>query len=388
MSTPRPLIDPADNARAWLRLLRAGIGAGALRKQVNACGSAVAAVDAASAQWREVGANADAIAALAHPDPALLAADAVWLDAPNHHLLGWDSPDYPALLRRIGSPPPALLVAGDADLLWHPQIALVGSRHATAGGISNASAFAGALARAGLVVTSGLAEGVDAAAHLAALEAGRPTIAVVGTGPDVAYPRRHAALTRRIVGEGAVVSEFLPGTQARREHFPRRNRIIAGLSLGTLVIEAAERSGALITARLAGESGREVFAVPGSIHNPLARGCHRLIRQGAALVEDASEVIQPLASLATELASALRARLELSSAEDAGVATAQRSRPADGVDDPEYKRLEAALGHDPVGIDSLAERTGLTVTILSSMLLLMEMDGRVTAEHGRYARRT
>jgi len=376
------MTDSADNARAWLRLLRAGIGAAALRTQTVVCGSALAALDCSSTQWREVGADADAIRALAHPD-ASLATDAVWLEKPNHHLIGWDSPDYPALLRRIGSPPPALLVAGDPDLLWHPQIALVGSRHATAGGLDNATAFAGALARAGLVITSGLAEGVDAASHMAALEAGRPTIAVVGTGPDVAYPRRHVALTRRIVAEGAVVSEFLPGTQARREHFPRRNRIIAGLTLGTLVIEAAERSGALITARLAGESGREVFAIPGSIHNPLARGCHRLIRQGAALVEDAGEVIEPLASLAAELASALRARLELP------VDTGAISRPIlhAGPDDPDYAQLLNALGHDPVGIDRLAERTGLTVTALSSMLLLMELDGRVTAEHGRYAQR-
>jgi len=371
-----------DNARAWLRLLRAGIGAGALRKHVIACGSAVAALDSSSRQWREVGADADAISALGKPDPSLLAADAAWLDAPNHHLIGWDSADYPELLRRIDSPPIALLVSGDPNLLWHPQIALVGSRHATAGGLDNATAFAQALARAGLVITSGLAEGVDAAAHLAALEMGRPTIAVVGTGPDVAYPRRHAALTRRIVAEGAVVSEFLPGTQARREHFPRRNRIIAGLSLGTLVIEAAERSGALITARLAGEAGREVFAIPGSIHNPLARGCHRLIRQGAALVEDSREILEALAPLASLLASALRARLELPS----DPATGARAMGA-GPLDPDYARLADALGHDPVGIDSLAERTGLTVTALSSMLLLMEMDGRVTAEHGRYARR-
>ena len=377
------MIEADQNARAWLCLLRAGIGAGALRKQVVTCGSAAAALDCSAAQWREVGADADAIAALAHPVHPQLTADAAWLDAPNHHLIGWDSPDYPALLRRIGSPPPALLVAGNPDLLWHPQIAIVGSRHATAGGLDNAAAFADALSRSGLVVTSGLAEGVDVAAHLAVLEAGRFTIAVVGTGPDVAYPRKHAALTRRIVAEGAVVSEFLPGTQARREHFPRRNRIIAGLALGTLVIEAAQRSGALITARLAGESGREVFAVPGSIHNPLARGCHRLIRQGAALVEDASEVIEPLASLAAELASALRARLELPTDNGARVGQALHA----GPDDPDYAQLLDALGHDPVGIDRLAERTGLTVTALSSMLLLMELDGRISAEHGRYASR-
>jgi DNA processing protein len=154
-----------------------------------------------------------------------------------------------------------------------------------------------------------MAEGVDAAAHVAALDANAATVAVVGTGTDVAYPRRHEKLAARIREHGAIVSEFLPGTEARPEHFPRRNRIIAGLALGTLVIEAAERSGALITARLAGEAGREVFAVPGSIHNPLARGCHRLIRQGAALVEDAREIIAALAPVAAELADALRSRL-------------------------------------------------------------------------------
>ena len=368
-----------SNARAWLRLLRAGVVASALRKATEIHGSAVAALDLSHAAWRAAGANEDALAIL--HDPALVPdTDHAWLDAPEHHLVGWDDPDYPALLRRIPSPPPALFIAGDPNLLWHPQIAVVGSRNATAGGIDNARDFARALVAAGLTITSGMAEGIDAAAHLAALDADSPTIAVVGTGADVVYPRRHAKLAARIRANGAIVSEFLPGTEARQQHFPRRNRMLAGLTLGTLVIEAAERSGALITARLAGEAGREVFAVPGSIHNPLARGCHRLIRQGVALVEDAREVIEALAPVAAELADALRARLR----DGDGAAVPDVPLPeADG----DQRQLLDALGHDPVGIDALTTRTGLTVAELSSMLLVMELQGLVAAEHGRYTRK-
>ncbi len=376
---------PNDNAHAWLRLLRAGVAASALRRMTETHGSATALLDQPASEWRNAGANAEALAALRTPDADLHAADCAWLDAPDHHLIGWDNPDYPALLRRMPSPPPALFVAGDSNLLWNPQIAVVGSRNATAGGIDNARDFARALIRAGLTITSGMAEGVDAAAHLAALDANAPTIAVVGTGTDVVYPRRHSRLAARIQAHGAIVSEFLPGTEARREHFPRRNRVLAGLTLGTLVIEAAERSGALITARLAAEAGREVFAVPGSIHNPLARGCHRLIRQGAGLVEDAREVIEALTPVAAELADALRARLR-----DADAAEMPAHRPnghAGAVLDADQTRLMAALGHDPVGIDVLAQRTGLTVAELSSMLLIMELHGLVAAEHGRYVRK-
>jgi DNA processing protein len=371
------------NARAWLRLLRAGVGASALRKTTETCGSAAAALDLTHAQWRAAGADAAALSLLRDPN-LVPASDLTWLDAAQHHVIGWDDPDYPALLRRIPSPPPALFVAGDPNLLWRAQVAVVGSRNATAGGIDNARDFARALVASGLTITSGMAEGVDAAAHMAALDASAPTIAVVGTGTDVVYPRRHARLAARIRENGAIVSEFLPGTQARPEHFPRRNRMIAGLTLGTLVIEAAERSGALITARLAGDAGREVFAVPGSIHNPLARGCHRLIRQGAALVEDAREVIEALAPVAAELADALRARLR-----DADAAHALRvvAETVGLALDASGEKLIAALGHDPVGIDQLAARTGLTVAELSSMLLVMELHGLVTAAHGRYARR-
>ena len=369
------------NARAWLRLLRAGVVASTLRKTTETHGSAAAALDLSHAEWRAAGANADALAILHGPD-LVPAADLAWLDEAGHHLVGWDDPDYPALLRRIPSPPPALFVAGDPNLLWHAQIAIVGSRNATAGGIDNTRDFSRALIAAGLTITSGMAEGVDAAAHLAALDTGAPTIAVVGTGTDVVYPRRHAKLAARIRASGAIVSEFLPGTEARQQHFPRRNRLLAGLTLGTLVIEAAERSGALITARLAGEAGREVFAVPGSIHNPLARGCHRLIRQGAALVEDAREVIQALAPVAAELADALRARLRDTDGNGADVPT---RAPMQALD-TDQRRLLEAIGHDPVGIDALAQRTGLTVAELSSMLLVMELHGLVVAEHGRYSR--
>ena len=364
-------------------MLRANLGAAPLRGLVERHGNAAAALDRPDSEWRAAGADADALSVLRTRGGSLAQTDATWLAHADHRLIGWDDADYPALLRRIPSPPPALFVAGDANLLWNPQIAVVGSRSATAGGIDNARDFSRALIAAGLTITSGMAEGVDAAAHIAALDANAPTVAVVGTGTDVVYPRRHEKLAARIREHGAIVSEFLPGTDARPEHFPRRNRVIAGLALGTLVIEAAERSGALITARLAGEAGREVFAVPGSIHNPLARGCHRLIRQGAALVEDAREVVAALAPVAAELADALRARL----CEADGGATVAGLAPTVDNPDPEQRRVLDALGHDPVAIDQLAQRTGLTVAELSSMLLVMELQGLVSAAHGRYARR-
>ena len=318
--------------------------------------------------------------------PAADVDDVAWLQGPNRQLIGWDSEDYPALLRRSASPPPALFVVGDPTLLWRPQIAVVGSRNPSPGGRDNASAFARGLARDGWLVSSGLADGIDAAAHRAALDAGQPTLAVVGTGPDRVYPASNRALAEDIAAHGAIVSEFLPGTGARREHFPRRNRILAGLSLGTLVVEAGTRSGALITARLASECGRETFAIPGSIHNPMARGCHQLIRQGAALVETVQEVIDGLAPVAAELADALRARLQADAKTDDKTGSRQRDAADERNEDPEYRRLWEALGHDPTGIDSLSERTGLTVETLSSMLLLMELDGRVSSHLGRYAR--
>ncbi|MFZ5635393.1 MAG: DNA-processing protein DprA [Pseudomonadota bacterium] len=387
---------PADHApappdadiEALLALLLPGGPVAPRRALLDAHGGPAAVRALPRARWREAGLEPAQIRALEGDrtalDPALLARCRDWLREPGHRLLGWHDPDYPPLLRRAGSPPLALFVAGDPTLLWHPSVAVVGSRGPTAGGRDNARAFARALVEAGFAVTSGLAAGVDRVAHDAALDADGLTVAVLGTGPDVPYPREHAGLLARIATHGAVVSEHPPGTTARREHFPSRNRILAGLSLGTLVIEAAARSGALITARLAADAGREVFAVPGSIHNPMARGCHRLIRDGAALVESADEVISALGAWAGALRGELRRRLAVEPAAKAGKPFVG-SPPAD---EPAHDRLWCALGHDPSTMDQLAERTGLTAAALSSMLLTMELQGRVAVEHGRYSRRT
>ncbi|GAB3371976.1 DNA-processing protein DprA [Lysobacter rhizosphaerae] len=384
-----------DDIDALLRLVVAG-GAAAPRKSLLDHAGAAGALTAGVSFWRACGLSDAQTSALRNPDPAALERARQWLAHSNHHLLGWNDPDYPSLLRRTANAPLALFVAGEPSLLWHPSLAIVGSRAATPGGRDNAAAFARALAVAGFGVASGLAAGIDAAAHEAVLDAGGLTLAVLGTGPDVPYPRSHAGLHARIAATGTIVSEHLPGTGARAEHFPSRNRILAGLSLGTLVVEAADRSGALITARQAADAGREVFAVPGSIHNPLARGCHRLIREGATLVETATEVIAALAPVAQELASDLRLRLggPTSAADPSDHSAVTRpaftGAGATSGDPPshnaDYQKLWKALGHDPTGMEQLVQRTGLTPAELSSMLLIMELDGQVTTQHGRYHR--
>ena len=375
-------IDPEHDA--LLRLLHAGAPAGALRRLLDSHGTAQAACAAGARDWASHGLPAAACHAIRTPDAATIARSAAWLEAPGHQLVGWRDEAYPPLLRRIASPPAMLFVAGDPALLWRPAVAIVGSRSATAGGRANAAAFAEAFARAGLCVASGLAAGIDAAAHEATLAAGGATVAVLGTGPDIAYPARHRGLLERMAQAGTVVSEHPPGTGPLRQHFPSRNRILAGLTVATVVVEAAERSGALITARLAAEAGREVFALPGSIHNPMARGCHRLIRDGAQLVESPAEVVAAIAPMVADLAKALRGMLE-----PAGPAISLNGEIAaddSAGHDPDYNRLWQALGHDPTGMDELVERSGLTAARASSILLALELEGRVAAEHGRYTR--
>jgi DNA processing protein len=271
---------------------------------------------------------------------------------------------------------------------------VIGSRNPTAGGKDNARDFAGELSRQGLTVTSGMAAGIDSIAHEAALDAGGFTVAVTGTGLDEVYPASGRELAARIAGHGALVSEFPPGTRAKRSHFPSRNRIISGLSMGVLVIEAGLRSGTLITARLAGEQGREIFALPGSIHNPMAKGCHRLIRDGARLVENVSEILQELASLAGQMAGDLKD--ELGGQEDAGPPADNtgddllKYAAGDDTDpdalpwknDPEYRALWDCLGYDPTSVDVLIEKSGLTARAVSAMLLMLELRGLVEAHRG------
>ncbi|MCD7098391.1 DNA-processing protein DprA [Stenotrophomonas sp. MMGLT7] len=383
-AAPAPARDDAD-VHALAALVLAGGAAAPRRRLLQRHRHPAAALAAGPHAWRDGGLDAAQCAALREPDPANLQRTLDWLGRPGHHLLGWHDPDYPPLLRQVPSPPLALFVDGDPARLWHPSLAIVGSRTATAGGCGNARRFAEAFADAGFAVASGMAAGIDAAAHEAALARGAITVAVLGTGADVAYPRQHAFLRDRIAATGAVVSEHPPGTPPRAGHFPARNRILAGLALGTLVVEAAARSGALITARQAAEAGREVFALPGSIHNPQARGCHRLIREGAMLVETPAEVTAGTGAAATALAAALRRRLgaPMHAIEPCTGGSPHPAAPRD----PEHHRLWLALDHDPTGMDSLIERTGLTAAELSSMLLVMELDGTVVVEHGRYLRK-
>lgn len=285
--------------------------------------------------------------------------------------------DYPELLRLSPDPPARLWLEGAVEALWSPQVAIVGARNASPQGLDNARLFARALAQSGFIVTSGLALGIDAAAHDAALKSGGRSVAVVGTGLDEVYPRSNAALAAAITRTGAVVSEHPPGTPARKGHFPRRNRIIAGLSVAVLVIEASERSGSLITARLAAEAGREVFAVPGSIHNPLARGCHLLIRQGAQLVMDIAEIVESARPLVEKMASALRRRLN----DGDGVAPVAAPTLA-----PLAQAVVAAIGHDASTLEQLLERTGLTVPTLCATLQQLELDGIIHVNSGAYVR--
>jgi DNA processing protein len=358
-----------EELAAWLRLsLVPGLNAEKLRLLLAVYGDPQRIVDAGQAALtRHVPAR---VAAAISKDTPVEAMDAArrWLDDPANRLVPLAAPEYPRQLLQISDPPPLLYVKGRVELLNQPALAIVGSRNATAQGIANAESFAQTLSDAGLVIVSGLALGIDAAAHRGGLAGASSSIAVVGTGLDIVYPARNRPLAHELAERGALLSEFQLATPARPENFPTRNRLISGLSLGCLVVEAAVGSGSLITARCALEQGREVFAIPGSIHSPLAKGCHALIKQGAKLVESAADVLE-------ELHFPTRA------------AGGSRPPPASELAlrlPPEFLQ---ALGYDPFDPDTLAARTGLSAAETSALLTQLEIEGMLAAlPGGRFQR--
>lgn len=325
----------------------------------------------------------ETVTAICNPDEAQIESDLQWLSQANRHLLCWDDDAYPVLLRRISNPPAALFIEGDPGCLWQPQIAVIGSRNPTAGGLDHARDFASTLARQGMTITSGLASGIDTAAHVAALDAGALTIAVNGTGLDQVYPASSRNVASRIRSQGAMISELPLGSPPKRQHFPSRNRIISGLSLAVLVIEAGLNSGTLITARKAAEQGRDVFALPGSLNNPMAKGCHRLIREGARLVETVADIMQELGPVAAELQIEIRQRLDqLDDSPEKPVKNSQIL-----LDDTDYRTVWDLIGYDPKPMDIIIEQSGLSAREISSMLLMMELKGMVIKHsNGRYVR--
>lgn len=376
-----PLDAEAREERAlWLRLtLTPGIGPIAVRRLLETFGLPEEILAAGRAR---IAAALDAPLAA-----ALLADDAErdaridealeWARGDTNHLVTLADPAYPQALLQIGDPPPLLYVRGAPDKLRGDLLAIVGSRHATPGGEANAHDFARALADEGLTICSGLAHGIDAAAHRGALEGRAGTVAVVGTGVDRVYPAANRALAQAIVQRGAVVSELPLGTGVQRANFPRRNRVIAGLSLGVLVVEAAPHSGSLITARHAGEYGREVMAVPGSIHSPVARGCHRLIRDGAKLVESAEDVL-------VELRAQMRRPSSPAAAHGPAASGSERAAPSVG---PAASRVLGAMGWDPAEPDLLVARTRLAPGEVAAALLELELARCVERwDDGRYSR--
>jgi DNA processing protein len=356
----------AGELRGWLRLtLIPGVGGESRRRLLTTFGlpDAIFSADAKALRAAVDGPTAELL--IGHDCAAAIDAALEWASQPGNRVVTLADADYPQTLLASADPPVLLYVKGDAALLNRPGIAVVGSRNASKQGEANAFAFAAALSGAGLTIVSGLALGIDAAAHRGGLTDRSSTIAVIGTGADRIYPSANEALAREVAGRGAIVSEFPLGTPPLAANFPRRNRLIAGLSRGCLVVEAAERSGSLITARLAADFGLEVFAIPGSIHSPLSKGCHKLIKQGAKLVESAQDILEEL-------------RWE------AVVAPPQQRAP---VDDANGARLIEAIGHDPVDLETLAGRTGLTAEQLLAMLLPLELDGRISQlPGGRYQR--
>lgn len=354
-----------DDAAAWIRLsVVPGLGDQSLRKLLKLFGSPETILAASESSLAQVIGNKLADRIKSHDSDEITNKTLTWLDHPNHAIVTLGDAGYPALLLETEDPPPLLYVVGKVELIQAKAIAVVGSRNATAQGVSNAENFSKSLSASGLTVVSGMALGIDTAAHRGGLAGSAKSVAVVGTGLDRVYPARNKELAHQLAQHGALVSEFALGTPALANNFPRRNRIISGLSLGCLVVEAAVSSGSLITARLASEQGRDVFAIPGSIHSALSKGCHQLIKQGAKLVERAEDILEEL----NWVQRAMQSSLVIDPIES---------------DDPVLKHL----GHDPEPLDVLVARTGLQPEQISARLLELELAGVVqTLPGGRYQR--
>jgi DNA processing protein len=356
-----------------LALLRTNLQPEKLHLLLNHFGSADNILAANNSQLEEFRLSPTALERLRSPDDNAIKRDISWASKDNHYIICLDDTNYPERLKSIPNPPYLLFVAGDIDYLQQPQLAMVGSRTPTAVGKQTAFDFARHLSTSGLTITSGLALGIDTACHKGALEGIAGTIAVVANGLDQVYPKSNTKLAQHIVRQGCVVSESPLGTAPHKGLFPRRNRVISGLSIGTLVVEAAKNSGSLITTRHALEQNREVFAIPGSIHNPLSRGCHSLIRQGAKLVETAQDIIEELLPL-EKLAS-----------------TSHTSDQSEDIQaeislDPAYQALLNSMEFEPANIDELVERNQMGAAEIASMLLILELQGHVVSENGVYSR--
>lgn len=364
-----------------LRLLRCNLPQDSLRSLLDSFASVSAIFDASSSQLAACGLSPQQIERLNQPYEADVERDLAWLDNPGHGILFQDSTSYPPQLLQIDNPPFALFYIGDADYLSQPQLAMVGSRTPTAAGSKIAEDFAEHLSQAGITITSGLAYGIDTASHQGALRGIAGSVAVVANGLHTIYPKANTALAQRISRNGCIVSECPIGSAAHKGMFPQRNRIISGLSIGTLVVEAALKSGSLITSRHAMEQGREVFAIPGSIHNPLSKGCHRLIKSGAKLVESAADILEEVFPLVNS--NSIR---HTSAAEPSPETTGLNEQQAHTELDPAYQTLLKHMEFEPVAIDELVERSNLGASEIASMLLILELQGQVVSQNGLYSR--
>lgn len=354
----------ASDIESWLQLcLIKGVGDESVRRLLVAFRDPNSVLSAPIAELERVVKKSTAQQIKRGADPDRISATLKWLKDPANSIITFADSDYPTQLLNIADPPPLLYFKGMRELLEIPALAVVGSRNATPQGLSNAEAFAEAISNAGLCIISGMALGIDAAAHRGGLRGYSSSIAVVGTGLDIVYPAKNHQLAHKLAKEGALISELPLKTPAIGRNFPRRNRIISGMSQGCLVVEAALRSGSLITARQALEQGRDVLAIPGSIHSPLSKGCHTLIKEGAKLVESTGDILEELNY------PAVRKKQTVSQLTD-----------YDGRD--ENTLLLKCLGHDSVDIDTLCERSGLTVESVSAMLLTLELDGKIASLPG------